>query len=66
MVLLLVQVHKVIQGIALNTHYLMLHGADGISGGGLKLVGRNSGIPLVDFAEGLSALSRSTTLVPYL
>ena len=60
--LLLVQVHKVIQGIAKHTHYFMLHGGVGIGVGGLE----NRVIPLVDCDEELGALTKSATLVTYL
>ena len=59
--LLLFQADKVFQGTAKHTHHIMLRGGVGIGVGGLEDIG----MPLVDFAEELRALTRSTTLVLY-
>ena len=62
MVLLLVQVHEAIQGIAKHRHYFMLHGAVGIGVGGSE----NRVMLLADCDEQLGALTKSTTFVTYL
>ena len=55
------QAHKVIQGTAKHTRDILLHEGVGIGVGGRG----NIIIPRAHFVEGLRALSRSTTLIPY-